>query len=217
MQFRTYEDLIKAAGVQGYDFRASKAQPTPCPLYFRRTVAAAAIAANTKLKFFHKGIGDDLAGVGGTTGTAITKEQTNLQAEGRLAQGELFICTGIALQVSHAMPIADYLALADCTVTWSENSDTLRKTLGQFEDFPAQVGPSYLMRNISATSGVEERLVRSEGRAYMTGAPLFYIRGGVEKHDQGALELEVITGFTPAAGHIKAKLYGVYFRKLAGG
>lgn len=218
--FKSYDDLIKAAGVTGYDFRKHNAIPGIHTLYCRRTLTSgAAIPANTELKFFHKGQNDDAANVGGTSGTAMTLEDTNLQAEGRLPEGELFVCTGVAFQLPHDITKADYLGLVNATVAWTENAGSRSRILGQFEEFPALVKPSYILRDmigVTAT-GAEERLVRSEGRAFISGAPLFYIRGGVPQHDQGYLGAKLITALTPSATiQIKARLYGVHFQLRVG-
>ena len=213
---KTIQQLLTEAGVKNYDPRANGVQVTRRPLYCRRNINGTIVDKGTQ-DFFHKGIGDDLAYFGGASGTAANRLQTNLQAEGRLAQGELFICTGVSFQLPHDITIAHERLLAEATVSWVENAETVKKVLGQFEDFPALVRPTYMVedQNAAATTATQ-RLARSEGRAYIGDSPLFYIRGGVEKHDQGKLQLEFhqSSAFGTTGPVVKAKLYGVFFARL---
>ena len=214
---KTIKQLLTEAGVPDYQPQANRVQITRRPLYCRRNINGTQ-ADKATVDFFHKGVGDDMAYFGGTAGTAANRLQTNLQPEGRLAEGELFICLGVAFQLPHDISITHANLLHETTVSWVENAETVRKQLGQFEDFPAQVRLDYIIEDqvSSNVTTATQRLVRSVGRAGMGDSPLFYIRGGVSKHDAGKLQLEFhqSSAFGTTGPVVKAKLYGLFFQKL---
>ncbi len=188
-----------------------------------RFLTSATISTGNSVKLFQKGVQDDLINFGyGSGAGAANESHTNLLQNGRLQPGSLFEVKAIELVFPYDVAIADLRGLANFQVSWVEGGGTERLILGQVEDFPQKSGIVFTQSESAtpASAGITTSSVnvtrsqtRFSGALYSIGGEtLFDIRGNVEDHNMGYLEVQNFgSAYTPSAQFdLKAKFHGVY-------
>lgn len=184
------QQLMARAGVR--DEELTNLYLTQRNIYFRRIYkAAAGLTQNKNYRFLHVGVGDDEAKIGGSSGTEITREQTNLEMGGVIPKGEIFVAYGLSIELPRTVAVADAEAFLPGELRYEEASGKVRRYLGRWVEFPAVYRPDYFFLiepNSGATARSELREnYRRVGPAFMDGWPIFVMRGSDAEVERGSI------------------------------
>lgn len=110
------------------------------PTAANNTISSGALVTGI-YPFFSRGIGDDASAVGFPTSSTLTKELTNMELGGQIAQGTSFVFNQIGVSFNSDVATADVNPLLDiCSLQFSKAGGQFTLNHGPLKFWPAGMG-----------------------------------------------------------------------------